>query len=117
MTINISNTGDAEAQDPVWGELLFTYADDELDHDPDTYLKLQTPHRERPKKPVWKALQSLRPELESLRACSDFEQLGQVRIQLAKRGFAALPHRSTVLAEHGIETQKDYSLFIQENRE
>lgn len=118
MTVDISaSQGTQQGDGSVWGELLFTYADEELDHDPDTYLKLQTPHRERPKRPVWKQLHSLRPELESLRACSDSEKLDKARADLARRGFAAIPHHSPTLAELGIDTQHDYSLFIKENQE
>ncbi|SPO30764.1 uncharacterized protein UTRI_05381 [Ustilago trichophora] len=101
----------------VWGELLFTFSDSELDHDPDTYLQLQTPHRERPKKPIWKQLHSLRPELESLGSCSDQDQLDVARAKLAQRGFAALTHHSKVLEESALETQYDYSLFVLENQD
>ena len=104
MTISLSNS-QAKDKGTVWGELLFTFSDQELDHDPNTYLKLQTPHRERPKKPIWKQLRSLRPELESLRLCSKAEQLDAAKANLARRGFAALPHHSSVLAHRGIETQ------------
>lgn len=117
MTILISESRSDEERGKVWGELLFTYADHELDHDPDTYLKLQTPHRERPKKPLWKELHLLRPEVESLRQCSNEDQLQTVRAKLAQRGFAALPHHSDVLQERGIDTQHDYSAFVQENQE
>ncbi|SPO30982.1 uncharacterized protein UTRI_05381_B [Ustilago trichophora] len=122
MTVSVATpkltTQVAASEDgTVWGELLFTFSDKELDHDPSTYLKLQTPHRERPKKPVWKQLHSLRPELQSLRTCSDEQQLDAARAKLAQRGFAALPHRSKVLEECGIETQCDYSSFVRENQE
>lgn len=118
MTVDISAPQSAQqSDDSVWGELLFTYADEEIDHGPDIYLKLQTPHRERPKRPVWKQLHSLRPELESLRASSHSEKLDKARTDLARRGFAAIPHHSQVLAERGLDTQHGYSLFIKENQE
>lgn len=101
----------------MWGELLFTYADQELDHDPKSYLSLQKPHRERPKRPVWKKLQSLRPEIEALASCSYAEQIDVARARLAQQGFAALPHHSCTLEDVGIDTQQDYSRFVQENQE
>lgn len=103
--------------DDIWGELLFTYGDDELDHDPNTYLSLQKPHRERPKRPVWTRLQSLRPELEKITTCSSAQRIERARLKLAQQGFAALTHHSNVLAEHGIDTQQDYTLFVKENQE
>ena len=116
MTISLTQP-QADEAGKVWGELRFTYADHELDHDPDTYLQLQTPHRERPKRPVWKELHSLRPELEPLRSQSEEKQLGAARKRLAQCGFAALPHHSEVLAGRGIDTQEDYTNFILENQE
>ncbi|GAC94924.1 hypothetical protein PHSY_002497 [Pseudozyma hubeiensis SY62] len=116
MTIDIDRSLRDDAQETkVLGQLLFTFSDDELDHDPKQYLELQTPHRERPKKHVWKQLSSLRPELEALSTCSSSEQLLHVRSSLAQRGFAALPHHSRVLAEQGIDTQPSYTAFIEEN--
>ena len=116
MTISIGSTRAAEMEKgSVLGELLFTYSDDELDHDPNTYLEPQTPHRERPKRAIWKQLSSLRPQLDFLSTCSKEQQLDFVRSSLAQRGFAALPHHSRVLAQQGIESQPDYSAFVQEN--
>ncbi|SAM83820.1 uncharacterized protein UBRO_20064 [Ustilago bromivora] len=117
MTVEVSETQSSKSDNgTVWGELLFTYSNDELDHNPDTYLKLQTPHRERPKRTAWKQLHSLRPEIESLRPCSDSKKLLDARTGLARRGFAAIPHHSQVLAEQGIDSQHDYSLLIEENQ-
>lgn len=99
------------------GELLLTYADDELVHDPEIYHKSSIPQLEKPKRAVWKQLLSLRPELDAIRALPDAEQLDVIRSNLARRGFAALPHHSTQLAENGIDTQADYSAFIKENQE
>jgi hypothetical protein len=105
------------ANEGVWGELFFTYADEELDHDPDSYLKLQKPHRERPKRGVWKQLHSLRPELDQISTCSEAQRIQTARIDLAKRGFAVLPHFSHALEENGIETQESYSQFVRENQQ
>ncbi|TKY88826.1 hypothetical protein EX895_002067 [Sporisorium graminicola] len=118
MTVRIDSTRPETPEEPkVLGELLFTYADDELGHDPSIYHQSQTPQLEKPKRSVWKQLLSLRPELESIRALSDDQQLNVIRSNLAQRGFATLPHHSAQLAERGIDTQADYSAFIKENQD
>ncbi|SJX64567.1 uncharacterized protein SRS1_15384 [Sporisorium reilianum f. sp. reilianum] len=118
MTVPIDSPApEAPQEEKVLGELLFTYADDELGHDPKIYHESRTPMLEKPKRAVWKQLTSLRPEVEAIRALPDAEQLDIIRSNLARRGFVALPHHSAHLAEKGIDTQADYSAFIKENQE
>ena len=105
----------SNADGMIFGELNFTCRDHELDHDPAIYLKVHDPPRERPKKPYWKELHSLRPELTHLKASSDAEQLQTIRRHLAHRGFATVHHHSQVLEQRGINTQADYSAFVLEN--
>ncbi|KAL7009198.1 hypothetical protein EMMF5_001396 [Cystobasidiomycetes sp. EMM_F5] len=98
----------------VLGQLNFTLEDSELDHDPAIYTQGGA---ERPRKSVWKELHSLRPELDDLCTRSSSDRLSAIRTNLARRGFATVPHHSQVLEERGIETQSDFTAFVKENLE
>ncbi|EST09185.1 hypothetical protein PSEUBRA_001136 [Kalmanozyma brasiliensis GHG001] len=108
MTVTFDNAD----SDEILGELNFTLPDDELDHDARIYLEVG---HERPKKPFWKPLHSLRPELDHLRSLSPVEQLPLIRSHLASRGFAIVPHHSSVLSQHGIDDQPAFTAFAREN--